>query len=668
MNTKKIVALGVFCLALGAQAVNATAQFISDARGESALIKALEKEVLSYASSSNGLQIKGGDDLVMEINGKMRADYAHDWHTTMLNSELPDDTAAFKHRLDFNPSVRYGEERYGSPAVEIGASFRAKTIGGNYSAANKITSEDVRLVDGSTGSHSHKLNQPYPWMRQLWVGVCLNNVFDWDADTRHVMRAGMFNFELGRGIALGSYYGQSKEYLGVLSNSNDLSPWGILFSGEILKNTLSYDFYYAKLEERGASFKDTMSREKSHIVGRKESAHVGVAQDNDLVAARLKYKFKHDTAGKFDSEMYLLYNEASSQQIELPHDSKSTLFTYGSAVEWKKSNWEAGAEFAVNFGRENVYAIDRNVVDIARSETSTNNVLREQYSKVILVNNGEELHNKGLPLTSTNEDIVAAYTGTENSVSLGSTYTFAGKVYDIQNASGRFRPAFDVDYTGWAAVADVAYNIPNQNTKLALAIGSASGDANPHAAEVDTKYNGFIGLHENFDGGKRVQSVFVLNARKMKRPLSFTGTQDKVQNDVSFSDITYLGGGVHYKWQKDWSIKANVLGYFKNHTSKAYTYAKGGADGVSDVDARNYLGSEANAVVEYEALKGLKFAGEFAVFLPGSYYTDIKGTPLSDGKVLAVLDEADTSGVEQAAPRSGNDVAYHLNVGVQYSF
>jgi len=663
MNTKKIVALSVFCLALGGQAVNAAAEFISDARGESALIKALEKEVSNYTSGSTGLQIKGGDDLVMDIGGKMRVDYAHDWRTTMLNSELPDDIASFRHRLDLNPSVRYGEERYGSPAVEVGASFRAKTLGGNFSAANRISSDAVRVVDASSGSHSHKLNQPYPWMRQLWVNVCLNNVFDWESDTRHVMRAGMFNFELGRGIALGSFYGQSKEYLGVLNNTNDLSPWGILFSGDLIKDTLSYDLYYAKLEERGASFADVMAREKSHIVGRKDTPHVGVAQDNDLAALRLKYTFKHDAAGKFDSEMYLLYNEASGQKIELPHDSKSTLFTYGSAVEWKKSDWEAGGEVALNFGRENVRAIDRNIVNVSRVD----NVLREAYSHLIYSNDGQALHGKNVMLSDANETLVSNYTGTENGVLLG-THTYAGQTYDINNASDRFRPAFDIDYKGWAAVADVAYNIPNQNTKLALAVGCASGDGNPHSAEKDGKYSGFVGLHENYAAGKRVESVFVLNARKMKRPLSFSGNQDVVQNDVSFSDITYLGGGVHYKWKKDWCVKANILGYFKNHTSKAYTYAKGGVDGVSDKNARNYLGSEANMVVEYEAFNGLTFAGEFAVFLPGSYYTDIKGTPLTDSKVLKALDKPDTSGVEQENPRSGNDVAYHLNVGVQYSF
>ena len=87
------------------------------------------------------------------------------------------------------------------------------------------------------------------------------------------------------------------------------------------------------------------------------------------------------------------------------------------------------------------------------------------------------------------------------------------------NAADRFRPAYKNDFDGWMAVLDAAYNLRKWNLKWAVSWGYASGDVNPHIVEKDKKYNGFVGLHEGYCG-KRVQSIFLLDMRLLKRPLA----------------------------------------------------------------------------------------------------------------------------------------------------
>ena len=69
------------------------------------------------------------------------------------------------------------------------------------------------------------------------------------------------------------------------------------------------------------------------------------------------------------------------------------------------------------------------------------------------------------------------------------------------------------------AVVDSSYLFEDVDLKVAAAYGYASGDDNPHTVERDKNYKGFVGLHELY-AGKRVPSVFVLDARKVKRPLT----------------------------------------------------------------------------------------------------------------------------------------------------
>ncbi len=544
MNTKRFLALGLLSLAFGMQTVNSAAK-VETKKSDS---------VFTFKSEEH--------DLKGSFTGALKSGYSFDKNNTLYNSQVPDQISAFSNRLDLNTNVVFGEKQYGSPATEFVSSFRLK------------------FKAGENG----KSSAAAPAIRHLWATMYLNTLLGLTSDLQHSVRIGAFPYSVGRGIALGNFVGQSKSFLGLFSDSHSRAPWGVLLNGEIIKDSLSYDVYFARLEENSSSFATVsdINTVKTHT----DYRYFGVANNNDLAAVRLMHKYAHDKMGKLDSEFYLVYNNASAQTVFEDKDATTTLFTAGSAFEWNNSGWEAGTEVALNFGRETIY----------KSASNANE--------------------------------------------------------------------FTVDFEGWTAVADASYEFANYDTKVAFGVGHASGDANPHTAKKDAKYKGFIGLHEGY-AGNRVKSVMMLDARKALRPISVNETSSIASDDDrSFSDITHFGAGVSYKWSKKWSVSSNLLAYFKDHTSKGYTYAVGGTDAVSADDARKYYGSEINVIVEHEVSKGLKFGVNTAVFIPGSYYTDIKGLPYDADKTASPGNNRTGSLIR----RVGDDIAYHLNLGFEYKF
>jgi hypothetical protein len=577
---------------------------------------------------------------------------------TLLNSNLPDETGFYKQTIDFTGDLVLGEEEFGHKALEFFADIRHKSVWGNVGLNTK--SETVKLgdIDVVTGSHSHSSKQPLIWLKDGWMQMSLNAIVGVKDKTIQYFKVGFFPFLLGRGIALGPIYGIGKDFLGLYTGyQNDVSPPGITLHGDIFEDRLRYDLYYAKLEEKSASFADTMEHVKSNHVGRMLNPWRGANKDNDLLAARLQWTAIKSGKGKLELEPYIMYNIASDRKIEFEADAKSELGTAGLSLEYGCPNgtFEFGAEAAFNFGHESVYNIDRNVVKLVRD--ASGNIIT-QYSHV--VDTADSTVTK-VTVTSTRK------TTLQNNTSVTNGEAFSNDAA-LFNASNRYRPAFRVDYAGYMAVVDTSYMVNAIDTKFALAYGVASGDSNPHDQETSSNYNGFIGLQEAY-AGKRVPSILVLDARKLKRPLTLDNNTRDALDDASFTDMHYLGGGVTWSpingGEKKFFVRTNVLGYWKFLESFAYDLAN---TQVSTTDkASKYLGTELNFQAKYEMLDNLYIFGDFAIFFPGGYYNDIQGTPLQ-GDVFTSLDLADATGVDSSNYRIANDTAYLLNFGLTYRF
>ncbi len=516
------------------------------------------------------------------------------------------------------------------------------------------------------------------WFREGWVKFALNPIFGAKGSS-HVqyVQIGWFPFLLGRGISLGNGYGFNKEYLGLYTYSGeDKSAPGIDIFGEIVKGTLWYDLYYAKFEERSKSLSDTINLVKASYMGRKATPWRGVNKDDELIAARLKWvAINNDKCGKLELEPYVMCNFASDQWIELNPDTNTTLGAYGLALEHVYRDFEWGGEVAFNFGSEKLQSIDRNISKIGRQEESGTDydkggLLYEYYSHIIDQRTGKNTRITAESKKASNVDF--GCNGNWNGTEIPGYPNYVNYIKD-KNGSDRFRCGYKNDFNGWAAVLDAAYNFRKWDFKVAVSWGYASGDFDPHKEEKNKKYNAFIGLHEGYCG-KRVPSLFILDQRLLKRPLSLQypyGKLTEVETDISFSNIQMVGVGLTwspaYSQNRKVSINPNVIGFWTTKSSHKIDYLCKNQPEVSCKWARDFMGTEANLIVKSEIIKDLTLFGKFAVFSPGGYFEDMQGIPL-DGDFFNKLAMPVKDDYDSRLYRLASDTAYHMNIGIEYQF
>lgn len=617
---------------------------------------------------------QGHNDVAMTVNGDFKTEYVRQHEANAYNKDVIDEYSFFADRIDLDTNIAYGEGKYGKPAIQVHHKARHKHKGG-APAVMATDSSSFRIGEVRQEVEPAKISHPLQWVKHLWAEASVNALTGRNAATDHTIRFGMFDHSVGRGIAYGPLFGTNKKFLGVFNASSDFSPFGVRLSGDLVKDRLSYNLYFARLQEMSGSFQQVQERNKAHINA--ANPQNGKGKANDVLSASVKVNYGNHSLGDMTSDLYVVWNKASDQHVEMDRDSKVSLATGGWGLEYSKGNFEFGYEAAVNFGEQHVFAIDRNTMGLAVIEdvvtgleadapaavTTETQVIAPVYSKVTVAGGTGVITSNGANNVKTE---VEAYTGDVNSAVLTGTATIGGASRALANASDRFRKEYRNTFAGWMVVADMSYDWKKAGVKLHAGAGHASGDNNPHLQETNKTYHGFIGMHENY-AGKRVKSVFMLNARKGFRPhiQRDDSGNTAVLIDNSFTDMTFVGAGFDWKLAKrNIDVNCNVLGFFKDKASLKYDSV---ADQSINENARKYLGTEANVNFTWNLLPGLDLAGQFAAFLPGSFYEDTKGTPLNT-KFIAHVDKADTSGRTQAKPRTGTDTAYHLNLGLQYKF
>lgn len=605
--------------------------------------------------------IKSGDASLV-IGGKLREEYNFSRNAVFLNKNLPDEYGFFKNTLELFFNAGWGKEKYGHNAVEFKTTLRHKSLWGDAGKTGITDDATIKLKDCYVGSHSHKTDRPLMWIKEVWLQASLSALIGHgqvESDNMHAIKLGMFPFQLGRGIALGQGYGTSKDFLVTYDSINDFYAPGILLTGPILKNTLFYDAYYAKYQEQGASGKQTMSINKARTD--RGVSFLGAGKDDELWALQLRWTALDDKkhAGELEVAPYIFYNEASAREIELPADAKSCLGTVGLNTEYEIGNFKVSGEIAMNFGHELMYPIDRNQIILQKDSTTGN--LQEVYSKVTKISDSSKM-----VANTTNATTLTNNANKTNGGTLSSDSTY-------KNASDRFRPKYRDEYRGWMGVVDMAYQFVDAKTKVAAAYGFASGDKNPHRDEVNGTYRGWIGLNEWYSG-KEVTSVFILDSRVTKRPMTLRAGEDAAEEnqqedltDGSFCDLHYVGGSLTWVpthlFKHPFILNPNVLFFFKDHISPAYDLANDKA--FTNKNASSFLGMEWNLQSKYELMKDLYLTGVFAMFVPGSYYSDIKGAKLKED--LATVLGATTSD-DKAKFRVSNDIGYGLNFALEYKF
>lgn len=638
--------------------------------------------------------VKG--DLAVTFGGKLKMEYDTYFNPVYLNSNTPDDFGFFKQTLDLNIDAVFGEQKYGHKALEAYLDLRSKSKWGVVGAYKSTTATEVKLSDISLGEHDHKASRPNPWFKDAWLQFSLNSILNSKDEKIHYVKVGWFPFQLGRGVAFGPFYATVYEALGLFSYYADAAAPGISVNGEILKDKLWYDLYYSKFEDNSASVGDVMSTVNSQRVGRRSSPYRGEGKDDELWAAKLKIRpFNEDKAGRLDFEPYVYFNEASDQKVEIASDTKTQLGAYGMEAIYKKSNFKIGGEVAFNYGQEKLYSIDRNKVQVVNLRTTGDipqdnadfvnevsaargaGLLYKGYSHVVI--NGGDLDGQSAPVINNSRD--AAYNSANITRVAGDTYGPVGQPNILVNKSTRIRPEYRNKFTGWMAILDAKYRV-NSELKLSIEGGYASGDNDPHVIEVNKNYGGFVGLHELYMG-KRVFAPLVLGERYVARPLGLVPGKYEDANidnfraklNNTFSDLKYVGLGATWQPEKlvknRFKVNPNLMLFWKDDDSYKYIVDINNPDNnhVSDTEkARNFMGAEFSVIFNYELLKDLTLGGIASLFVPGSYYKDIKGVPLRNDFYRDILTADLRDGVDPLNYRLSDDCAFYGVISLEYRF
>ncbi len=631
-------------------------------------------------------------DLSVAFGGKVRVEHYTHLNPVYLNRKAPDGFGAFKQTVDLNLDVVCGEKKCGHKAFEVYLSLRSKSKWGVVGSYKNTTLVETSLAGISLGEHSHKASRPNPWFKDAWMQLSLNRAFDSDNKKIHYLKAGWFPFQFGRGAAFGPYYAVVYEVLGLFSYSADASAPGINMNGEILKDKLWYDLYYAKFEDNSYSAFSVMNPVNSHRVGRRSSPYRGEGKDDELWALRLRAKpFDKESSGRLELEPYVFFNEASDQRVEIASDTKTQLGVYGMEVRYKKNKLKMDAEVAFNYGQQKLYSIDRNEVQLLSIRTdgdipeSTANMVDETnaqraagllykgYSHVGINSAGNDLDGKKAPVNDASTS--AAYNDTNITKDVGVVY---GPNGILKNLDSRIRPEYTNKFNGWMGIIDARYKVA-KNFKISAEAGYVSGDNDPHIEEVDKNYDGFVALHSLYIG-KTVLAPLFLGERVIARPLGLiTGKKEvdgfRAKTNNTFSDLRYFGIGATWKPEqyrrKRFKVNPNLVFFWRDNESYKYVVDVNNPDNnqVSDTDkASTFFGAELNLIFNYELIKDLTLGGIFSVFAPGSYYKDVKGVPLRHDFYRDVL-SADLRGdVNPLDYRMSDDFEFYGVISLEYRF
>ncbi|MBY0352879.1 hypothetical protein K2W90_00765 [Candidatus Babeliales bacterium] len=617
------------------------------------------KKVSTTAGTKPKLTMRRGD-FEATVGGKILIEHYFAKDIEMANHALPDQAEYFKQLLDLNFDFVYGKEKFDHKALEAFFGLRQKGVWGLGSVfADSDTTQPTNLKLSSTefGSHRHSNGKPLIWMNEGWLQFSLNSVFGKKgSDYLNTVKLGWFPFSLGRGIALGSAYGANRDLLGLYSYPEDKSAPGILLSGELIKEALFYDIYYAKFEERDKSLGYTLNTVKEQLVTHKLHPWRGVGKDDQVIASRLVWKPLREKNHNMRIEPYVFYNDASDQKNEVNADTKMQLGTLGLNIEHVYRGFEISGEIAGNYGRETLHHLDRNRISIRRNATGQ---LEEYFTHILTA---------GQPTVVTAASIDAA-----KKIVASDTDVLPG---GFTSKDGRIRPPFVNELHGWMGVIDLAYTTNDDVLKLAAAYAYASGDNNPHTKETNKNFKEFVGLHEWYTG-KNVPSVIVLGQRLLKVPSTLRSGDTSATEDFAFTDLHQFGLGFTVKpkccQHKGLSINPNVMFFWKAHPSKVFEITRdingnvtGGA--ATDKDSRKFMGTEFNIVSEIEIIKDLKLFAILAMFAPGGFFTDVSGVPLSKDFFDSFQKAVDADGIEPEDFRLSDDRSFFVNVGFEYKF
>ncbi len=591
-----------------------------------------------------------GMDISTVFGGRVREDYFYYANPTSFRTDLNDEAAYFRNKLEVKWYAFQGIRKYHRPAS------LAKVKLSNYSfwkdnpgEAQNLTSEHTyagktpygRLqsvnLDGAQTSdaHTHRSLVPLVYLEEAWFDIQFGTFVKALKDYPISFKMGYFPYWIGRGLSLGSHDDLALTYGGWQGDNDQfrfpVMPPGILIRGQ-LSDEWTWDFYYNKWREVSDSPESLIINvvHQDRLSGHRPER--GRHQDRDTWALRFDFNKDLDGKGSLLFEPYFVYTRAPEQALEHEGDARAKLGTVGFMIDWKFKNWEVNIEAAGQFGHQHVFDIDRNVIELRRNrqtgqvqevfshvyfdgispEDSLANALdsapgisageaalamaslfpvaggaydprdvkkvpvrlSDQYPSSIyprtdlkdLINQPQNrsADRNGQPI------IYADGTPVTVTVALGAE-TLPGGVataHKMYNAAffgnNRFRNFYKLDYDGFLALCDVAYNF--DHGQVAVAGGYIGGDSYPYNEEVNKNYSTFIAQRAGYRG-LHVQPVYMMERLVLARPVNIENRNFYANNHFrDYSNLQFVGASFTWNPLKDkraLSINPNVMAFWE---------------------------------------------------------------------------------------------------------
>lgn len=616
-------------------------------------------------------------DSTLEFATRFRVESFYGKSIQLLNPDPLDQVVIpAKHTIDFGMVYGLGKPSRGFEVVKLKTTIRTRGTWGSPESIASTGTTSLKDNDAVFAPHTHTINRFILWMRELWMDISLEGIFDRPNVHNHKFALGFFPFELGRGISLGSAYSTDPDILGYspMVGIDQFAP-GFKFSGNlILPSYLSYDLYAAILRNRSDTFTNvnlaTQAQEFPSVgASRLCDPARGFGKIDYVIAGRLQWRPVDGKTHKFHLEPYFLYDRQAEQRIEFVGDADSKLGTVGFAINSEYNGFIFDFEFAQNMGRQKVKGWDRNIVT-KENRNGTSVYVNSEVTAISSVT-PDAAGKKALQIPA-NQTII-------NDAPRGEQYN--GLQIDesnLQNSITRFSNPYCNTYSGRMFVMDIAYRLAS-NFRFAVELGYATGDINPNRdiqglgdSNKDGNYRGFISLQEVYNGSL-VKSAFLLNgSAKVPRISNFASLDisDQTANLVTrFNNIIYVGPSAEVKGafhDMPWTLMPNIITYWQEFPLRIFDRV----DGVSSSRcARPWLGVETNVFADIMLAQDFKMFFVGALFFPGSYYDDIKGKPITKEQQKAIERRNKTGAFSgERVLFSDNHVAFFMNLGLEYRF
>lgn len=616
-----------------------------------------------------------GELFKIDISGLLKPEMGYAKNANLINND-EDDTIYFgRYTVDLGLRV---QDKNGY--VEFFSGFRNKGVVGDVSATSSTSKVQTRVLDSLQIPHSHASGKNFLWVRELWMRWDLGKMFGMPFQSEQLFTIGMFPFQVGRGIALGDVYAAGPELLGFYSETYvDQYAFGLLFSGDIWSDWISYAVYMGLLKNKNGTFKDIQEMIYGSRYGSRATPQRGFGDVNYVIAGYVDaYVWHHDIYGSMRMQPYFVFNQDGGQTLEFFNDAESILGTIGVEGEFLSKYVEFGFETAINTGYQQVRGWDRNVIQLyndgGRVSQVNSHVVAEAVDsgvKVPYVPNGD----------AQNAIFAVPQSQCENGQQIPGSFPQIGYLDnsmngEIFNSVNRFRDPYRVIYGGWMALADMSLWIFPKDLRLSFTAGAASGDTNPHTNTKPKMYQGFVPLQEAYSG-KRVKSAFFMGSNgKVQRPIANpidVRSGNPLTHQVSgFTNLVFVGTGLVWtptNWDKPIKVNPNFLAYWQQHTVPKFVPAQLFEKTNCVPQASPYLGVEMNIFVDYDIVKNLKIFGVISTFIPGTFYSDIKGRRAAFKSFIeSELGDDATGYTKDKIPKYGDDIAWTLNIGLEYRF